>query len=206
MKRTLIGLMLVLLTTATAVPSFGGTFANKQEAADFLVDLFKDKVKSAVEDNAKDALYKAAPQFKLMEKYAGIIQKAELAASVAWDLIDLGLKNQEGEFAKAFADKFTQYIPEVMLAAELNTKVLNPVLESVVGYRLPNEADVKTALYLLGKNTFKAITSMSGTDKQRAVEAGADIGKINSFMMGIGGSARITWKHNVESGNLRHGR
>ena len=60
--------------------------------------------------------------------------------------------------------------------------------EKLLGWRLTNQADCTTILYELGKHTYDAISKMSYSDKQKAVQAGQSIENFSAFMMGLGGT------------------
>ncbi len=125
------------------------------------------------------------------------IDKAKLASSLCWELIQLGLANDERKFATEFVKVFSKYIPKT---ATVGADVVNPTLENVFGWRrVPTEADYRTALYELGKNTYQAITRMSGTDKQKAQEAGYNIQNLGTLMIGIGGSTGRQYKKMINT-------
>ena len=161
----------------------------KREAASFLQNLVKEKI--------EEGASKAAPEtMKAVEGVKKTLDKANLAASLCWDLIQLGLANDERKFATEFVRAFSKYIPE---AAIVGADLMNPGLEKVGLRRYPTEADYRTALYELGKNTYQAITKMSGTEKQKAQEAGYNIQNLGTLMIGIGGSTGRQYKKMINT-------
>ena len=109
-----------------------------------------------------------------------MISNSELAASICWDLIQLGLQTNKEKFANQFAMRLRKYIPEEY---KTGAEFLNTHLEKYLGVRIPNEADCTTVLRELGKNTFDAITRMSAAEKQKAQEAGTNIVNVNAFFI-----------------------
>ena len=166
----------------------------KKEAKSFLQDLMKDKI----QEGASKVASKVAPEtMKAIDKVKKVLDKADLAASICWDMIQLGLANDERKFATEFVKAFSKYIPK---AATFGADIVNPGLENVFGWRrVPTEADYRTALYELGKNTYQAITKMSGTDKQKAQEAGYNIQNLGTLMIGIGGSTGRQYKKMINT-------
>ena len=162
-----------------------GAEMSKKEAAAYLQQLMKDKVK----EGAEEKLSKMAPKTAgLYKKMAAVISNSELAASLCWDLIQLGLQTDQKKFAAQFAMRLRKYIPEEY---KTGADITNPMLESWVGHRFPNEADCTRVLYELGMNTYEAITKMSASEKQQAQQAGTSINNLNACMMGI---APYQWK------------
>lgn len=161
----------------------------KKEATAFLQDLMKDKI--------EEGASKVAPKTKkAIDDVKNTLEKANLAASLCWDLIQLGLANDERKFATEFVRAFSKYIPKkVTIGADL----LNSGTEKYLGWRIPSEADYRTALYELGKNTYQAITKMSGSEKQKAQEAGYNIQNLGTLMIGIGGSTERQYKKMINT-------
>ena len=166
----------------------------KQEAKSFLQDLVRDKIK----EGASKIASKTAPEtMKAIENMEKTLEKANIAASLCWELIQLGLANDERKFATEFVKVFSKYIPKT---AVMGADILNPGLERVLGWRrCPTEDDYRTALYELGKKTYQAITKMSGTEKQKAQEAGYNIQNLGPLMIGIGGSTERQYKKMINT-------
>ena len=162
----------------------------KKEAESFLRDLVKEKIEEGASKVAPDTM-------KAIDGVKKTIDKAKLASSLCWELIQLGFANDERKFATEFVKVFSKYIPKT---ATVGADVVNPTLENVFGWRrVPTEADYRTALYELGKNTYQAITRMSGTDKQKAQEAGYNIQNLGTLMIGIGGSTGRQYKKMINT-------
>lgn len=162
----------------------------KKEAESFLRDLVKEKIEEGASKVAPDTM-------KAIDGVKKTIDKAKLASSLCWELIQLGLANDERKFATEFVKVFSKYIPKT---TTVGADVVNPTLENVFGWRrVPTEADYRTALYELGKNTYQAITRMSGTDKQKAQEAGYNIQNLGTLMIGIGGSTGRQYKKMINT-------
>ena len=176
MKRSIIALLLALFF----VPMIASAMT-KEESAKYLQDLMRDKVKDAAKEQIEDLATRIDPKsVKLYKKLAGVISTSELAASICWDLIQLGLETNKERFANQFAMRLRKYIPtEYTIGAEL----VNTKLEKWFGARIPTEADCTTILRELGKNTFDAITKMSGYEKQKAREAGTNIQNLGAFFI-----------------------
>lgn len=161
----------------------------KKEATAFLQDLMKDKI--------EEGASKVAPKTKkAINDVKNTLEKANLAASLCWDLIQLGLANDERKFATEFVRAFSKYIPK---KATIGADLLNSGTEKYLGWRIPSEADYRTALYELGKNTYQAITKMSGTERQKAQEAGYNIQNLGTLMIGIGGSTERQYKKMINT-------
>lgn len=161
----------------------------KKEATAFLQDLMKDKI--------EEGASKVAPKTrKAIDDVKNTLEKANLAASLCWDLIQLGLANDERKFATEFVRAFSKYIPK---KATIGADLLNSGTEKYLGWRIPSEADYRTALYELGRNTYQAITKMSGTEKQKAQEAGYNIQNLGTLMIGIGGSTARQYKKMINT-------
>ena len=161
----------------------------KKEATAFLQDLMKDKI--------EEGASKVAPKTKkAIDDVKNTLEKANLAASLCWDLIQLGLANDERKFATEFVRAFSKYIPK---KATIGADLLNSGTEKYLGWRIPSEADYRTALYELGRNTYQAITKMSGTERQKAQEAGYNIHNLGTLMIGIGGSTERQYKKMINT-------
>lgn len=162
----------------------------KKEAESFLRDLVKEKIEEGASKVAPDTM-------KAIDGVKKTIDKAKLASSLCWELIQLGLANDERKFATEFVKVFSKYIPK---KATIGADIVNPGLVNVLGWRrIPTEADYRTALYELGKNTYQAITKMSGTDKQKAQEAGENIQNLGTLMIGIGGATGRQYKKMINT-------
>ena len=149
------------------------------------VELSGHRTSVAIEDEFWEELKKIAPgATKLYKKLGNVISTSELAASLCWDLIKLGLHNNKEKFANEFAIRLRKYIPEEY---KLGADALNPLLLNTFGAHIPNEADCTTILRELGKNTYDAITKMSASEKMKAEEAGLTTEKLGALMMGLGG-------------------
>lgn len=161
----------------------------KKEAKAFLQDLIKEKI--------EEGASKVAPKTKkTLDDVKKTIDRANFAASLCWDLIQLGLANDERKFATEFVRAFSKYIPK---KATIGADLLNSGTEKYLGWRIPSEADYRTALYELGKNTYQAITKMSGTERQKAQEAGYNIQNLGTLMIGIGGSTERQYKKMINT-------
>ena len=179
----------IFAVTPAAVYADSGEMT-KKEAESFLRDLVKEKIEEGASKVAPDTM-------KAIDGVKKTIDKAKLASSLCWELIQLGLANDERKFATEFVKVFSKYIPKT---ATVGADVVNPTLENVFGWRrVPTEADYRTALYELGKNTYQAITRMSGTDKQKAQEAGYNIQNLGTLMIGIGGSTGRQYKKMINT-------
>lgn len=163
---------------------------SKKEAESFLRDLVKEKI--------EEGASKVAPEtMKAIDNVKKTLDRAKLASSLCWELIQLGLANDERKFATEFVKVFSKYIPK---KATIGADIVNPGLVNVLGWRrIPTEADYRTALYELGKNTYQAITRMSGTDKQKAQEAGENIQNLGTLMIGIGGATGRQYKKMINT-------
>ena len=175
-----------LLCAALILPGALRAEMTKEEAAAFLKKVVQKNVKKAGEEALEENLKKLSPKgVAAFKKVTGIISNSELAASICWDLIQLGLQSNRAKFAKEFAMRLRKYIPsEYYETAEL----FGGMTEKLLGWRLTNQADCTTILYELGKHTWDAISKMSYSDKQKAVQAGQSIEKFSAFMMGLGGT------------------
>ena len=177
MKRFFVFSLLALIL----VPAVASAAMTKEESAKYLQDLMRNKVKDAATEKIEDAALRVSPKAtKLYKKLAGVISNSELAASICWDLIQLGLQTNKEKFANQFAMRLRKYIPEEY---KTGAEFLNTHLEKYLGVRIPNEADCTTVLCELGKNTFDAITRMSAAEKQKAQEAGTNIVNVNAFFI-----------------------
>lgn len=183
MKRNIV---FAAICAALLLPMAARAEMTKQEAAEFLQKVVKDRIREAGKEALEDNLNKLSPKgMKAFKKVTGILENCELAASICWDLIQLGLQNNRAKFAKEFAMRLRKYIPsEYCETAEL----FGGMTEKLLGWRLTNQADCTTILYELGKHTYDAISKMSYSEKQKAVQAGQSIDKLGALMMGIGGT------------------
>ena len=183
-------LMMLLVLAAGAV--FAGTTLcaaeemSKSEAADYLQQLMKKKVEEAAEKQVEKQLKKASPAAAALYKKLGkVIAAEQLAASLCWDLIKLGLQNDKKQFAAQFAIRMRKYIP---LEYKVGASEVNELVGKW-GIHVPDEADCTTALYELGKNTFDAITKMSAYEKQEARTAGNVVTTLGAFLVSdLGGN------------------
>ena len=177
MKRFFVFSLLALIL----VPAVASAAMTKEESAKYLQDLMRNKVKDAATEKIEDAALRVSPKAtKLYKKLAGVISTSELAASICWDLINLGLHRNKEKFANEFALRLRKYIPEEYT---LGAEFLNTHLEKYLGVRIPNEADCTTVLRELGKNTFEAFSKMSGAERLKAEEAGSNIVNVNAFFI-----------------------
>jgi len=181
MKKFLIVVSLLALTALPAAVS--AKEKTKEESAKYLQELVRSKVKDAAQKRIEDAAMKADPKsVKLYKKVAGVIASSELAASICWDLIQLGLQTDKRKFAAQFAMRLRKYIPsEYSLGAE----VVNPWAEKWFGHRVPNEADCTAILYELGKNTYDAISRMSAYEKQEAIKSGQNLQNLGALFIDL---------------------
>ena len=180
MKKILIVMSLLALValppTVSAAQKQGqeqGQKKSKADSAKFLQKLLSDKIKDAGKEKIEDAAMAAAPGVtKLYKKLAAVISNSELAASICWDLINLGLKTNKETFAEEFAVRLKKYIPELYT---IGAELLNPMLEKWFGAHIPDKDECYSVLRELGKNTWDAISKMSESEKQQAQEAGVDV-------------------------------
>lgn len=177
MKKILI--VVSLLALVIALPTAGsaaqtqGQKKSKADSAKFLQKLVKDKIKEAGQEKIEDLAMAAAPGVtKLYKKLAGVISASELAASICADLINLGIQCNKEKFAEEFAVRLKKYIPDLYTTG---AELLNPMLEKWFGAHIPNENECYAVLRELGKNTWDAISKMSESEKQQALEAGVDV-------------------------------
>ena len=183
MKRNIV---FAAICAALLFPMVARAEMTKQEAAEFLQKVVNDRIREAGKEALEDNLNTLSPKgMKAFKKVTGVIKNCELAASICWDLIQLGLQTNRAKFAKEFAMRLRKYIPsEYYETAEL----FGGMTEKLLGWRLTNQADCTTILYELGKHTYDAISKMSYSEKQKAVQAGQSIDKLGALMMGIGGT------------------
>ena len=177
MKKILIAVSLlalvIALPPAVSAAQAQGQKKSKADSAKFLQKLVKDKIKDAGKEQIEDAAMAAAPGVtKLYKKLAGVISASELAASICADLINLGLQNDKEKFAEEFAIRLKKYIPDLYTTG---AELLNPALEKWFGAHIPHENECYAVLRELGKNTWDAISRMSESEKQQALEAGVDV-------------------------------
>ena len=176
-------LALVALPAAVSAAQAQGQKKSKAEAAKFLQKLVSDKIKEAGKEQIEDAAMRAAPGVtKLYKKLAGVISNSELAASICWDLINLGLQNNKEKFAEEFATRVKKYIPDMYTTG---AELLNPTLEKWFGAHIPNEQECYAVLRELGKNTWDAISRMSESEKREARESGASLENPAAFFIDI---------------------
>ena len=181
MKRFLI--VVLLLTLAVLPAALSAKERTKEESAKYLQELVRNKVKAAAQDQIEDAAMRVNPKsVKLYKKVAGVISSSELAASICWDLIQLGLQTDKKKFAAQFAMRLRKYIPDEY---SLGAEVVNPWAEKWFGHRVPNAADCTTILYELGKNTYDAISQMSAYEKQEAIKSGQNIQNLGALFIDL---------------------
>ena len=168
---------------------------SKTEAADYLQKLMKKKVEEAAQKQVEKQLKKASPAAAALYKKLGkVIAAEQLAASLCWDLINIGLQNNEKKFATQFAIRMREYIPLEYKAGAYEVNQMT----GKWGIHVPDEADCTTALYELGKNTFEAITKMSESEKQEARSAGNIVTTLGAFMVSdLGGTAGTMYKNQI---------
>ena len=166
-------LALVALPLAVSAAQAQGQKKSKADSAKFLQKLVKDKINEAGKEKIEDLAMAAAPGVtKLYKKLAGVISASELAASICADLINLGIQCNKEKFAEEFAIRLKKYIPDLYTTG---AELLNPTLEKWFGAHIPNEQECYAVLRELGKNTWDAISKMSESEKQQALEAGVDV-------------------------------
>lgn len=191
MKKMMFALLLGVFAVFAGTPVFAAEMSKAQAAA-YLQKVLKDKVAEAGKERLQSELTKIAPgAMGLYKKITGIIANEELAASLCWDLINLGLQNNREKFAAQFAIRMRKYIPKEYStgADEINS------LTSQWGFHITTEADCVTVLYELGKNTFDAISKMSESEKQEVRSAGDIATNLTAVLLSLGGTtARQTRK------------
>ena len=136
MKRNIV---FAVICAALLFPVAARAEMTKQEAAEFLQKVVKARIKEAGKEALEDNLNKLSPKgMKAFKKVTGVIENCELAASICWDLIQLGLQTNRAKFAKEFAMRLRKYVPsEYYETAEL----FGGMTEKLLGWRLTNQAD-----------------------------------------------------------------
>ena len=167
---------------------------NKSAAAEYLQSKMKEKVKEGADKALEKMDSKTA---KLIQKAAANIENAELAASLCWDVIEFGMDTSTDQkvFAANFARRFEKYLSQEYKDA---ADAINSKTERLVGFRVPNESDFRTALFELGKSTYNAIQKMTPEEKQKSKQAGVSIQNFSQLMLDIGGSTGRKWKKQFE--------
>ena len=191
MKKLMCAVLLAAFAVGVGTPVFAAEMS-KKEAAEYLQQVMKKKVQEAAKERVEQELGKIAPgATALYKKLAGIIAAEQLAASLCWDLINLGLQNNEKKFAAEFAKSMRKYIPkEYAMGAD----AVNSLTEEW-GFHVTTEADCVTVLYELGKNTFEAISKMSVSEKQEVRSAGNIVTNFGAFVVSdLGGASARTYQ------------
>ena len=185
MKKLMIALLLAAFAVG-AMPQVRAAEMSKKEAAEYLQKVMQKKVAEAGKERLEKELTKIAPGASaLYKKLAGIIAAEQLAASLCWDLINLGLQSNREKFAAQFAMRMRKYIPkEYTMGAD----AVNSLTEEW-GFHVTTEADCVTVLYELGKNTFDAISKMSAAEKQEVRSAGNIVTSFGAFVVSDLGGA-----------------
>ena len=88
-------------------------------------------------------------------------------------------------------------IQEITKEYKMTANATN-ALGSAFGFRIPDENDLRTALFELGKSTFNAIQNMSSDERQKSKQAGVSINEFGRLMLDIGGSTGRQWKKQFE--------
>ena len=183
-------LALIALPVAVSAAQAQAQKKSKADSAKFLQKLLSDKIKDAGKEQIEDAAMRVAPgATKLYKKLAAVISNSELAASICWDLINLGLQNDKEKFAEEFAVRLKKYIPDLYTTG---AELLNPTLEKWFGAHIPNEKECYAVLRELGKNTWDAISKMSESEKQQAREAGVDVTKSAALSIQLNQGTRMS--------------
>lgn len=196
MKKLMLSLLLAVFALGAAAPVSADEMT-KKEAAEYLQKVIRDKVTEAGKERLEKELTKIAPgATALYKRLAAIISAEQLAASLCWDLLNLGLQNNREKFATQFAMRMRKYIPKEYStgADEVNS------LTHKWGFHVTTEADCVTVLYELGKNTFDAISKMSAAEKREARSAGNIVTTFGAFVVSdLGGApARMYRKQTRE--------
>ncbi len=180
----------VMVSAATSENNFD---KDKKAAAEYL----QEKMKEKISKGGEQALEKMDPAgAKALKKIVAILENAELAASLCWDVIQFGMETTTDQrvFATNFARRFEKYISKEYKMTANATNALG----SAFGFRIPDENDLRTALFELGKSTFNAIKNMSSDEQQKSRQAGTSIQNFGALMMDIGGSTGRQWKKQFE--------
>ncbi len=193
MKKFFAFIMLGVFAMSPLFLSASNFDQDKKAAAEYLQMKMKEKIQSG----AEKALAKMDPAgAKALKDIANKLEKAELAASLCWDIIEFGMETTTDQrvFAANFARRFEKYISkEYKIAANAANAVL-----SWGGGHIPDENDLRTALFELGKSTFNAIQNMSSDERQKSKQAGVSINEFGRLMLDIGGSTGRQWKKQFE--------
>ena len=185
MKKLLFAVLLAGFAAGFMTPVSAAEMS-KQEAAEYLQKVRREKVQEAAKERLEKELTKVAPfATALYKKLAGIIAAEQLAASLCWDLINLGLQNNAKRFATEFAKSMRKYIPQEYT---MGADAVNSFTEEW-GFHVVTEQDCVTVLYELGKNTFEAISKMSAYEKQEVRSAGNIVSNFGAFVVSdLGGN------------------
>ena len=185
MKKLLFAVLLTGFAVGFVTPVFSAEMS-KKEAAEYLQKVMQKKVAEAGKKRLEKELTKIAPgATALYKKLAGIISAEQLAASLCWDLINLGLQNNQKKFAAEFAKSMRKYIPQEYT---MGADAVNSFTEEW-GFHVVTEQDCVTVLYELGKNTFAAISKMSAAEKQEVRSAGNIVSNFAAFVVSdLGGN------------------
>ena len=185
MKKLLFAVLLTGFAVGFVTPVFAAEMS-KKEAGEYLQQVMQKKVAEAGKKRLEKELTKIAPfATALYKRLAGIISAEQLAASLCWDLINLGLQNNEKKFAAEFAKSMRKYIPQEYT---MGADAVNSFTEEW-GFHVVTEEDCVTVLYELGKNTFDAISKMSAYEKQEVRSAGNIVSNFAAFVVSdLGGN------------------
>ena len=157
MKKLLFAVLLAGFAAGFMTPVSAAEMS-KKEAAEYLQKVMREKVQEAAKERLEKELTKIAPgATALYKRLAGIIAAEQLAASLCWDLINLGLQNNEKKFAAEFAKSMRKYIPQEYT---MGADAVNSFTEDW-GFHVVTEQDCVTVLYELGKNTFAGCVSLT---------------------------------------------
>lgn len=166
-----------------------------KEAEIFLQGLLKKMVKKG---EFEMMFERVAPKTtKMVKKVTGVIEKAQLASSVVWDLIQLGLKNNERQFATEFARRTLKYVTDVTYTKEDFPEGFSNKMSFLI-----SEAEIQTVLYELGKNTYRAFYDIGYSDKEKALQAGEKIENFGPLSIGIGGTVERRYKKSIQEHNM----
>ena len=185
----------VLSPVVLCAAASGSNFEKDKKAA---AEYLQTKLKEKIQTGAKEALEEMeSPTAKALKNVVSKIEKAELAASLCWDMIEFGMETTTDQrvFARNFVKRFEKYISTEYknMASAVNART-----EGSIGFHVPDENDFRTALFELGKSTFNAIQKMSADERQKSRQAGVSINEFGRLMLDIGGSTGRQWKKQFE--------
>lgn len=133
------------------------------------------EMKKNIVDPTKEFMDKSytGRYLKLFKKVVGYIENMELAASLLNDVIQVGLKTNELQFATDFSRRFQVYLKKYTTPREWDNFLLD--------HRFNND-DLQTVLFDLGRNFYKALDQQ--TNKAELREAGVTLQNLTPAQIG----------------------